>query len=87
MLDLLAEPADAAQPAFHVIVPSLPNFGFSEGVKKPDFGLGQYAETVHKLMLQLNYTKYGTLASSHPSQGLSSPTHTLPNPPTNTPLD
>ncbi|KAK4041613.1 Alpha/Beta hydrolase protein [Parachaetomium inaequale] len=58
MLALLAEPADAAQPAFHVVVPSLPNFGFSEGVKKPDFGLRQYAETIHKLMLQLNYTKY-----------------------------
>ncbi|EAQ85536.1 hypothetical protein CHGG_09550 [Chaetomium globosum CBS 148.51] len=58
MLPLLAEPTDASQPAFHVVVPSLPNFGFSEGVKKPDFGLRQYAETVHKLMLQLNYDKY-----------------------------
>ncbi|KAH6843475.1 Alpha/Beta hydrolase protein [Chaetomium sp. MPI-CAGE-AT-0009] len=58
MLALLAEPADPSQPAFHVIVPSLPNFGFSEGVNKPDFGLPQYAEAIHKLMLQLNYDKY-----------------------------
>ncbi|KAK4125742.1 alpha/beta-hydrolase [Parathielavia appendiculata] len=58
MLPMLAEPTDASQPAFHVVVPSLPNFGFSEGVTKPDFGLQQYAETVHKLMLQLDYRKY-----------------------------
>lgn len=60
MLPALAEPADTSQTAFHVVVPSLPNFGFSEGVKNPDFGLRQYAETIHKLMLQLNYGKYGT---------------------------
>jgi hypothetical protein len=66
MLDLLAEPADASQPAFHVVAPSLPNYGFSEGVNKPDFGLRQYAETIHKLMLQLNYDKYGTCLQPSP---------------------
>lgn len=68
MLPLLTEPTDPSHPAFHVVVPSLPNFGFSEAVQKPDFGLVQYAETIHKLMLQLNYDKYGTfpLPLSHP---------------------
>ncbi|KZF26498.1 epoxide hydrolase 1 [Xylona heveae TC161] len=47
-------------PAFHVIAPSLPNFGFSEGVKKKGFGLEQYAETCHKLMLSLGYSEYVT---------------------------
>ena len=46
-------------PAFHVVAPSLPNFGFSEGPKKRGFGLRQYAEICHKLMLQLGYEKYG----------------------------
>lgn len=36
-------------PAFHVVALSLPNYGFSEGVKKRGFGLAQYAETCHKL--------------------------------------
>jgi len=47
-------------PAFHVIAPSLPNFGFSEGTKKRGFGMKQYAETFHKLMLKLGYTEYVT---------------------------
>ncbi|KAJ5112305.1 Alpha/beta hydrolase fold-1 [Penicillium argentinense] len=45
-------------PAFDVIVPSLPNFGFSEGVKKKGFGLAQYAETLHKVMIALGYEEY-----------------------------
>ena len=46
-------------PAFHVVAPSLPNFGFSEGAKKRGFGLRRYAETCHRLMLRLGYEKYG----------------------------
>lgn len=45
--------------AFHVVAPSLPNFGFSDGIKKRGFGLRQYAETCNKLMLQLGYDQYG----------------------------
>ncbi|KAK5164204.1 uncharacterized protein LTR77_009898 [Saxophila tyrrhenica] len=47
-------------PHFHVVAPSLPNFGFSSGVTKHGFGLPQYAETFHKLMLQLGYHEYVT---------------------------
>ena len=46
-------------PAFHVVAPSLPNFGFSDGVTKQGFCLPQYAEACHKLMLKLGYTNYG----------------------------
>ncbi|KAF2238210.1 alpha/beta-hydrolase [Viridothelium virens] len=49
---------DSKSPAFHVVAPSLPNFGFSEGVKKKGFAVPKYAETLHKLMLQLGYDKY-----------------------------
>lgn len=57
LLPLLSKPGG---PAFHVVAPSLPNYGFSEGVKKRGFGLAQYAETCHKLMLQLGYDEYVT---------------------------
>src|SRR5438045_1649675 len=48
------------QPAFHVVALSLPNFGFSEGSKRKGFSIEQYAETAHKLMLQLGYNEYVT---------------------------
>ena len=54
-------------PAFHVVAPSLPNFGFSSAPKKKGFGLAQYAETCHKLMLKLGYDQYGEPPSSTPS--------------------
>ncbi|CAD0088709.1 unnamed protein product, partial [Aureobasidium mustum] len=39
--------------SFHVVAPSLPNFGWSAG-----FALGQYAEACHRLMQSLGYDKY-----------------------------
>ena len=66
VLPLLADTKDGA-PAFHVVAPSLPNFGFSEGVKKRGFGLPQYAEVCHKLMLKLGYKQYGGYHSDLPS--------------------
>ncbi|KAL2056503.1 hypothetical protein ABVK25_002897 [Lepraria finkii] len=45
-------------PAFHIIHPSLPNYGFSSGTKKKGFGLPQYAKTCYELMLKLGYEKY-----------------------------
>jgi pimeloyl-ACP methyl ester carboxylesterase len=45
---------------FHVVAPSLPNFGFSSGVTKAGFSLSHYAETLNKLMLKLNYHTYAT---------------------------
>ncbi|KAK8156403.1 Alpha/Beta hydrolase protein [Phyllosticta citrichinensis] len=47
-------------PTFHVVAPSLPNFGFSSGVKEPGFAVEQYAEACHKLMKQLGYGRYVT---------------------------
>ena len=59
LLPLLAKQDGGKAPAFHVVAPSLPNFGFSDGVKKRGFALKQYAETCHNLMLQLGYDQYG----------------------------
>ncbi|KAL9112989.1 MAG: hypothetical protein Q9227_002854 [Pyrenula ochraceoflavens] len=50
----------AGTPAFDVVAPSLPNYAFSEGSLKKGFGLAQYAETCHKLMLKLEYSQYGS---------------------------
>ncbi|KAI9881263.1 MAG: hypothetical protein M1830_005549 [Pleopsidium flavum] len=59
ILPLLTKGSNTA-PAFHVVSPSLPNFGFSEGPTKKGFGLKQYAEACHKLMLNLGYQEYVT---------------------------
>jgi len=39
--------------SFHVVAPSLPNFGWSEGPSRTGFALREYAETCHRLMLEL----------------------------------
>ncbi|KAI1337911.1 alpha/beta-hydrolase [Xylariaceae sp. FL0016] len=48
------------QPAFDIVAPSLPNFGFSEGTKKRGFAMEQYAETMNRLMQKLGYNQYVT---------------------------
>ncbi|KAL3423107.1 epoxide hydrolase 5 [Phlyctema vagabunda] len=63
LIPLLNRPgAGTERPAFHIIAPSLPNFGFSQGVKKKGFIVPHYAETCHKLMLKLGYDEYVTQA-------------------------
>ncbi|KAL8769062.1 MAG: hypothetical protein Q9209_004848 [Squamulea sp. 1 TL-2023] len=59
ILPLLSDVKDG-EPAFHIVAPSLPNFGFSQGVKKKGFALPQYAEACHNLMQKLGYTQYVT---------------------------
>jgi pimeloyl-ACP methyl ester carboxylesterase len=58
ILPLLTKAEDG--PSFHVVAPSLPNFGFSQGATKPGFGIAQYAEAMHKVMLNLGYHQYVT---------------------------
>lgn len=59
LLPLLHGEVGTKTPAFHVVAPSLPNFGFSAGISKKGFSLKQYGETCHKLMLKLGYKQYG----------------------------
>ncbi|KAJ7493130.1 Alpha/Beta hydrolase protein [Mycena galericulata] len=47
-------------PSFHVVVLSLPGFGFSEGPSTKGFDVAQYAEVGNKLMLALGYNEYVT---------------------------
>ncbi|KAI1076613.1 alpha/beta-hydrolase [Whalleya microplaca] len=60
ILPLLTSSSKDDDPTFHVVAPSLPNYGFSDRTSKPGFELAQYAEVCHKLMLQLGYEKYVT---------------------------
>ncbi|KAI0065050.1 alpha/beta-hydrolase [Artomyces pyxidatus] len=59
ILPLLTE-SSSKHPSFHVVAPSLPGFGFSEGVQKKGFHGKNYAELLNKLMLSLGYTEYVT---------------------------
>lgn len=47
-----------SSPAFHVVAPSLIDFGFSSASKAKDFNIGQQAEALHKVMLALGYDEY-----------------------------
>ncbi|KAJ3565238.1 hypothetical protein NPX13_g7578 [Xylaria arbuscula] len=60
ILPLLRASEQNGGPAFHVVAPSLPNFGFSSRVNQPGFGIRQYAETCHQLMQLLGYKQYAS---------------------------
>lgn len=59
IIDGLVQGGDS-HPSFHVVAPSLPNHGFSSGVKQRGFAFAQYAEVCHKIMLRLGYNQYVT---------------------------
>ncbi|KAG8986915.1 hypothetical protein FRB90_003700, partial [Tulasnella sp. 427] len=58
MIDELTEPSDPKHPAFHVVSPSIPGFGFSQPPSKPGFGIKDTAEVFDKLMRRLGYYHY-----------------------------
>jgi epoxide hydrolase len=49
----------SADDAFHVVVPSLPGFGFSTPVSGPGWGIKQAAAALDQLMTSLGYERYG----------------------------
>ncbi|KAL3453024.1 alpha/beta-hydrolase [Aspergillus insuetus] len=57
ILPLLAKRGEDGT-SFHVVAPSLIDFGFSEGSRSKYFSLAQHAEAYHKLMLALGYEEY-----------------------------
>ena len=61
VIDALTDPAShGGQPeeAFHVIVPSLPGYGFSERPRQPGWGAARAAAAFTTLMARLGYTQY-----------------------------
>jgi pimeloyl-ACP methyl ester carboxylesterase len=58
VVDDLAEPAAGTDPAFHVIVPSLPGFGFSGPLREPGWGAHRAARAIADLVHRLGYDRY-----------------------------
>ena len=54
----LTNPGDDSLPAFHVIAPDLPGYGFSPAPKAPGLGAAEHASVFASLMAQLGYDRY-----------------------------
>lgn len=64
IIEMLTQPVDGSplggiEPIpFHVVIPSIPGFGFSDASRDVDFGLRSTANVFNKLMSQLGYSRY-----------------------------
>jgi pimeloyl-ACP methyl ester carboxylesterase len=58
VVDELADPKDPDAPAFHVVVPSLPGFGYSDKPATTGWGTGKIAAAWVELMGRLGYGKF-----------------------------
>jgi len=62
MIEPLVDPAahgGRSEDAFHVVIPSLPGFGFSTPVVRPGLGIKQAAAAFDAIMQALGYERYG----------------------------
>ncbi|RII18920.1 Soluble epoxide hydrolase [Streptomyces sp. YIM 130001] len=58
VVDELADPKDADAPAFHVVVPSLPGFGYSDKPATGGWGIEKIAAAWVELMGRLGYNEF-----------------------------
>ena len=58
IIEELADPEDANTPAFHVVAPSLPGFGYSDKPATTGWGTEKIAATLVELMERLGYSKF-----------------------------
>ncbi|MER5946095.1 epoxide hydrolase family protein [Streptomyces sp. NPDC001904] len=58
VVDELADPQDADAPAFHVVVPSLPGFGYSDKPATTGWGIERMAAAWVELMGRLGYDRF-----------------------------
>lgn len=58
VVEELADPKDADAPAFHVVVPSLPGFGYSDKPATTGWGTEKIAAAWVELMGRLGYSKF-----------------------------
>jgi pimeloyl-ACP methyl ester carboxylesterase len=59
LVEPLTHPKDSSTPAFHVIIPSLPGFGFSGATTTRGWGPERMAKAFIVLMNRLGYSRYG----------------------------
>lgn len=58
VIDELADPTDAEAPAFHVVAPSLPGFGYSDRPTTTGWGIEKIASAWATLMNRLGYHRF-----------------------------
>ncbi len=58
IIDSLTNPQDTTAPAFHVVAPDIPGFGFSPAPEFPGLGLREVGQGFNDLMSQLGYERY-----------------------------
>lgn len=58
VIEELANPRDPGSPAFHVVTPSLPGFGFSDKPVAPGWGVGRIAQAWTELMTRIGYERF-----------------------------
>lgn len=58
VIEPLTAPADPAHPAFHLVVPSLPGYGFSGKPTQSGWSVEKTAEAWDRLMQSLGYDRY-----------------------------
>ena len=59
VIEPLTDPADPAAPAFHLVIPSLPGFGFSGPTRSTGWNTFRTARAWAELMARLGYDRYG----------------------------
>jgi len=62
VVDALASPPNPSDPAFHVVVPSLPGFCWSPPPPRRGWTMQDSARVLHSLMLTLGYARYAAQA-------------------------
>lgn len=58
VIEPLTQPTDAEASAYHLVIPSLPGFGFSGKPTEPGWGIEKIADVWSKLMVRLGYPRY-----------------------------
>lgn len=82
VIGLLTEPESASDPAFHVVIPSLPGFGFSGPTRSTGWNRYRTARAWAELMARLGYERYGAIGNDggsmvSPEIGRHDPEHVI----------
>lgn len=63
VIELLTAPESPDAPAFHVVIPSLPGFGFSGPTRSTGWNAQRTAKAWVELMTQLGYERFGAIGN------------------------